>query len=207
VATFASPFGYRLYVAEPAQRNILRFQPTFDGSAFNVPNDYLVTDSDEVVDFRQLHIDTDLYALTPNGVQQYKSGRFQGGFALAELPDAADLRPGSDYRLIAGTGTAASGGLLYLYDALWDRVVVFDKAVGGYVRQWIPGPDAPSMAETRGLVVVPGAKKRPDTLYWLTPEGVFEARLAIAAPGGPDASPAPESKPKAGKGSKKKTGS
>ena len=153
----------------------------------------------------QLHVDTHLYALTSDGIEKYESGRLQH-MDVAEPPDAVDLRPSSDYRLIAGTGTDASGGLLYLYDAAWDRVVVFDKATGAYLRQWIPGPDAPSMAETRGMVVVPGGKKRPDTLYWLTPEGVFESQLTLASPVVAAASAAPDD-PRPGRGGRKRTGS
>ena len=190
-----------MYVVEPSRRQILRYQQTFDGSAFQVPSPYLVTESDEVADFRELHIDSDLYALAADGVQKYEFGRFQP-FSLEEMPDEADLLPGHDFRLLTGTGSDSTGGLLYLYDAKWDRVVVFDKADGDYVRQWLPGPDGPSMDDMRGLVVVPGSKKRPDTLYWMTPEGIFDASLSARSEGVPGVS-APQGREPKDKGRRK----
>ena len=64
--------GYRIYVVEPSQNQIMRYQPTLDGSAFT-PSDYLITQSDEVADFRQLYVDFDVYALVEDGVQPLRA--------------------------------------------------------------------------------------------------------------------------------------
>jgi len=176
--------GYRLYVAEPSRNQVMRYQQTLDGSAFSPPSTYLATPSSEVVDFEQLYVDFDLYALLDNTLRRYRLEKYDGGFALDEPPDAADVRPGHDYRLVAGSGSASSGGRIYLYDALHDRVIGFEKEDGRYIGQWVPAPKDPQMDDMRGMYVIPGkvAKKRrdPDTLVWITPEGVFSSVLATA---------------------------
>jgi hypothetical protein len=109
---------------------------------------------------------------------------------VADPPDASDVRPGHDYQSLAGTGTDA-GGRLYLYDAVWDRLVVFDKVTGDYVGQWVTGPDGPSMEDMRGFYVVPKTKQRPEAIVWLTPEGVFRAELTMPSTRDPDATAKP----------------
>jgi hypothetical protein len=174
--------GYRLYVAEPSRNQIMRYQQTLDGSAFSPPSTYLATPSSEVADFGQIYVDFDVYALIDDTLRRYRLEKYDGGFALEELPDDADIRPGHDFRIVAGAGTATSGGRVYLYDALHGRVVGFGKEDGAYIGQWAPGPDEPSMADMRGMYVIPGRmeKKRrdPDTLVWMTPQGIFSSVLA-----------------------------
>jgi hypothetical protein len=179
IETFDDASGYRLYVIEPTQAQILRYQQTFDGSAFQVPTPYLVTKNEGVGDIRQLYIDADLYALTDEALQRYRFGRYEGTFALKDPPDAEDMRPGHDYALVTGTGSAATNGRLYLYDAKHDRIVGFSKESGEYIGQWTTGPKGPSMDDMRGMYVVRAKKKKdPDRLFWVTPEGVFESTLA-----------------------------
>ena len=176
--------GYRLYVAEPSSHQIMRYQQTLDGSAFSPPSTYLATPSSEVAEFGQIYVDFDVYALIDNTLRRYRLEKYDGGFALAEPPDAGDLRIGHDYQMVAGAGTASTGGRVYLYDALYDRVVGFDKADGAYIGQWAPGPSEPAMDDMRGMYVIPGkvVKKQrdPDTLVWMTPQGIFSSVLATA---------------------------
>jgi len=198
VETYTDSNGYRIYVVEPSMGQIVRYQPTLDRSSFQ-PSDYLITKSDEVAKFRQIYIDFDLWALDDKGVQKYKNGRFEGGFMVADPPDASDLRPGHDYALMSGTGTDA-GGRLFLYDAVWDRLVVFDKATGDYLGQWAPGPDSPSMEDLRGFYVIPKTKQKPDTLVWLTPEGLYRAQLTIPSTRDPNATEKPTKRDRRNRG-------
>ena len=188
--TYTASNAYRIYVVEPSQGQILRYEQTLDRSAFT-PSPYLITESDEVKNFRQLYIDFDLWALDEKGVQKYKNGRYEGGFMIADPPDASDLRPGHDYALVSGTGNDVGGGRLFLYDSVWDRLVVFDKATGDYLGQWAPGPDGPSMEDMRGFYVVPKTKQKPESVVWLTPEGLYRAELTIATTGDPVATAKP----------------
>jgi hypothetical protein len=184
VAAYSNaPGEYRLYVAEPSLNQIMRYQQTLDGSAFSPPSAYLATASAEVADMTQLYVDYDVYALIQNSLRRYHLEKYDGSFALGELPDAEDIRPGHDYRLVAGSGTASSRGRLYLFDDLHDRVVGFQKEDGAYLGQWAPGPDGPQMHDLRGMYVIPGKvtkkQREADTLVWLTPEGLYSSVLAL----------------------------
>jgi hypothetical protein len=178
--------GYRLYVADPAQNQVMRYQQTLDGSAFSEPSGYLTTPSAEVADVGQLYVDFDVYALIEDTVRRYEGGKYDGAFMLAEPRDIEDLRPGHAYVRMAGAGTANSGGNLYLYDEVHHRIVGFEKSDGSYLGQWLPGEDGPQMDDLRGMYVIPGkvVKKRrqetrePDTLVWMTPEGIYRSVLA-----------------------------
>jgi hypothetical protein len=174
--------GYRLYVVEPSQNQIMRYQQTLDGSAFSPPSTYLATPSSEVADMAQIYVDFDVYALIDNTLRRYRLEKYDGAFALEEPPDAADVRPGHDYQLVAGSGSATTGGRAYLYDALHDRVVGFEKSDGSYIGQWAPAPDEPQMDELRGMFVIPGEMSRkqrdPDTLVWITPQGIYSSILS-----------------------------
>lgn len=193
IATFPDPRGYRIYVAEPSQEMILRYEPTFDQSSFGEGNNYLVSTNEAVAEIEQIYIDRDVYTLSDDGLLRYVSGRFVGTFSIGDPPDADDLRPGADYTIVTGTGNA-DDGTFYLYDSAWGRIVAFSKVDGSYRGQWVPGPDDPSMDDVRGMYVIPGKKKRdPDRLVWVSPEGVFQSNLTTAAT---EAAPPPDTKKK-----------
>lgn len=178
---------YNLYVADPSSDQILRYNPTGDGSGFTPPTNYLVTDNPAVATFRKILVDGDIYALTDSAVLKYYGGRLQADFSLETPPDDGDLRPGHDYRLIRGTPGRGVGSL-YILDARWGRVLVFDKQTGRYQGQWSTGEGGPSMLDARGLVMVPPKRaKDPVIVYWVSPEGVFETRLAAPKRKAPEA--------------------
>ena len=90
MAAYAPPSGsYRLYVVEPALNQIMRYQPDFDGSAFQVPTPYSRSPSAEVADIQQLHVDFDIYALFDNTLRRYRYAKYDGGFALPNRPMTA----------------------------------------------------------------------------------------------------------------------
>jgi hypothetical protein len=173
---------YRMYVAEPSLNQIMRYQQTLDRSAFSPPSPYLASQSSEVADFDQLYIDYDVYVLIDDVVRRYKLEKYDGTFALGDLPDVGDIRPDHDYQLVAGSGSGPSNnGRLYLYDALHDRIVGFNKTDGGYIGQWAPPSGGTEMDDVRGMYVIDGdikkGKRKPDTLMWVTPSGVYRALL------------------------------
>jgi hypothetical protein len=177
---------YNLYVADPSSNQILRYEPTADGSGFSAPTDYLITDNEGVADFRRLFIDGDIYALTETGLLKHGDGRLQADYSLQVPPDDGDLRPGRDYRLVRGTSSRSSGRV-YVHDAAWGRILIFDKATGRYQGQWSTGPDGPSMADVRGMYMVePTRPKEPIVVYWVSPDGLFETRLREPRPAEPE---------------------
>jgi hypothetical protein len=187
-ATFVRPNGiYNFYVIDPSAKQILRYLPAADGSRFpSAPTGYLRVATD-VSGFRQLYIDGDVYALTATGVIRYIDGRAES-LDLERLPDDADLRPGHDFRLFFGTGDRAEGRL-YLWDAKYSRIVVYDKGKGTYIEQFLTTPPNPTYSDLRGMYVVEPRNSRP-ILYWVTGDRLMTSRLQ-AAPGTPGASPSP----------------
>ncbi len=176
---------YRLYVAEPSLNQIMRYTQTFDGSGFDAPTGLLASQASEVADFDQLYLDFDAYALFDNTLRRYKYGKYDGNFALADLPDDADLRPGHRYTLVDGSGRDGTMGRAYLYDAEHGRIVGFDKADGSYLGQWAPAGEGTEMDDVRGMYVIEGGlnkkgtKRRNDTLVWVTPDAIYRATLAM----------------------------
>ncbi len=175
---------YRLYVAEPDLNQIMRYVQTLDGSAFSAPTAYLASQASEVADFDQLYVDFDVYALFDNTLRRHRYQKYDGTFALADLPDDGDLRPGHDYRLVGGSGTSGSEGRVYLYDVKHGRVVGFSKSDGRYLAQWLPRGNGREMEDVRGMYVIEGGltakgKRRADKLVWVTPSGVYQTTLIV----------------------------
>ncbi|MGI8703791.1 MAG: hypothetical protein ACR2JZ_04690, partial [Candidatus Limnocylindrales bacterium] len=181
---------YNFYVLDPSERQILRYLPAADGSGFpSSPTGYLATARD-VSDFHQLYIDGDIYALTSEGVIRHENGR-DDGFELEVPPDDGDVRPGHDYRLLAGTG-GRKEGLLYVWDAKHRRIVVFSKEDGSYIEQFVPLPPNTSFKNMRGLYLDEREEGAP-ALMWLDSKRLRESILEDAPL--PTASPSPATSP------------
>ncbi len=176
---------YRIYVVDPAMNQVMRYQQTLDRSAFSAPSSYLTSPTTEVADFDQLYIDYDVYALIDNGLRRHEFGKYDGTFALAEPPDGEDLRPGHDYQLVSGSGRQSTLGRAYLYDTKYDRIIGFNKSDGSYLGQWKPADDGGQMDDIRGMYVIEGrlnkkgTKRGMDTLVWITPDGLYSAKLEL----------------------------
>jgi hypothetical protein len=177
---------YRILVPYPASSQILRYDPTADGGAFSAPALYFVSESVDVSAFRQLYVDGDVYAVTSDNLQRYFSGR-QTAFSLDPPPDEEDLRPGHDYALLAATGVRGDGDL-YVWDRLWSRVLVYDKAAGAYSAQYVAADGAPPLTELTGMYIVDRGHAQPALLVFSTSAGLYQVELAE---GGPEATPSP----------------
>lgn len=179
---------YNLYVVDPSERQIQRYQPTADRSGFSAPTAYLATETD-VSDFRQLVIDGDIYVLTGEGVDRYRSGSRQGDFELATPPDDGDLRPGHRFEAIAGSAPDGRGAL-YLWDAEHARIIVYQKQDGAYVRQFVGLDVETPFEELQGMFVTePEEETQPTVLYWLRGQQLLSSELVDE--GAPDAEGSP----------------
>jgi len=176
---------YRLYVPYPTGSQILRYEPTADGSGFSEPGPYFLNNNEPVATFKQIMVDGDVYALTPTDLIKYFSGT-RTGFSLDTAPDDKSLRPGHAYALMDATGTKGSGQL-FLWDTRWQRILVYTKTDGTYVEQYIAAPGGPALSEVTGMYVVDRGVTQPPILVWARPDGLYQAPL-VAAPG-PSASP------------------
>ena len=155
---------YSIYVVLPAARQILKYSQFGDGSALSPPTNWLTGTSEDVAQFMDMFIDFYMYTIVAapgscdttcigDKVVQHGSGNLISGYGIDVPPDNADLRPAHDYQMIVGTGDKSSGRL-YVYDAAHDRVVVFNKAGGKYVEQWLSITSGPAMADVTGILAV-----------------------------------------------------
>jgi len=169
---------YRLYVPYPPSGQILRYDPTADGGGFSAPNPYFVSEGENVAAFHQLHVDGDVYAVTSEQVLRYFNGRRSGAFELADPPDADDLRPGHDYRLMAATGTRGVGNV-YVWDSTNARVLAFDKTDGTFVEQYVAADGAAPLSGLTGMYVIePASVTLPAVLVYSRADGIYQVTLA-----------------------------
>ena len=190
VATFvinADQGLYRIYVPYPQTSQILRYDPTADGSGFSAPAPYFVSESVDVASFRQLYIDGDVYAVTADDLEQYFNGR-QTSFSLDDPPDAESLRPGHDYALLAATGTRGEGEL-FIWDRQWSRLLVYDKAEGTYTEQFVAAAGTPPLSDVRNMYIVDRGRVEAPLLIVARPDGLYQ--VALTAPDGVTPSPSP----------------
>jgi hypothetical protein len=178
---------YRIYVPYPATSQILRYDPTADGSGFSAPAPYFVSESVDVASFRQLYIDGDVYAVTADNLDQYFNGR-QTAFSLDAPPDAEDLRAGHEYALLAATGVRGDGDLL-VWDRIWSRLLVYHKSDGAYTEQFVAALNTPPLTDIRAMYVVDRGVVEAPLLIWARPDGLYQVELA--PPGAPSSSPSP----------------
>jgi hypothetical protein len=156
-----------------------------------------VGEGEDVSTFLQLYIDGDVYAVTEPQVLRYFNGRITG-YSLDDPPDDANLRPDHQYRILAATGTKGVGEL-FVWDAKWSRILVYDKAEGLYVEQYLADADAGQLSDLRGMYVVDRGNVEPPILVWARPDGVYQAELtpteAPTSSPGPDVSPSASGSP------------
>jgi hypothetical protein len=173
---------YKLYVVHPPSGQVLRYDPVADGSSFLAPTPYFVGESEPVDTFRQIFIDGKIYALTGDNMLRYFNGRRETSFALAIPPDQNDVRPAHDFQHFAGTGARDESGLLYVWDATHQRVIVYDKGEGTYIEQFVVAQGSTPFADIRGMYVIEGDAGQPSTLLFATANGLYSAQLESSAP-------------------------
>jgi hypothetical protein len=176
---------YRLYVPYPTGSQILRYEPTADGSGFSAPGPYFLTANEPVSTFKQIMVDGDLYAVTPTDLLKYFSGT-NTGFSLDPAPDDRNLRPGHSYGLLDATGNKGNGQL-FIWDSQWQRILVYDKTDGSYVEQYLAAPGAPPFSDLTGMYIIDRGVTQPPILVWARADGLYQVPL-VAAPA-PTASP------------------
>ena len=148
-------------------------------------------ESDEVADFRQLYIDFDLWALDDEGVQKYKNGRYEGGFMVADPPDACG--PAARPRLPAAcparapTQADASSSTTRSGTASSSST----RPTGATSGSGRPAPTDPPWRTCAASTSTPKAQQKPEAVVWVTPEGVYEAELTVPSTRDPSATEKP----------------
>lgn len=194
---------YYVYAADPTAAQIHRYQLAGDGIGFSEADGYLVAQNEDVGLFRDIFVSTSLYTLDGDQVVRHYQGRVQDDFKLATPPDDGDIHPGHDYRFLTGTDDR-----FYIYDAKWDRIVVFDKETGAYREQWQSAAKVPPLEDLRGFYIEPSGRDRvPPDLFWITTTGLYRSpldddpggKLTTAETPPPRRTPAPEKTKKPGR--------
>ena len=176
---------YRLYVPYPTGSQVLRYEPTADGSGFSAPGPYFLNSNEPVATFKQIMVDGDLYAVTAPDLLKYFSGT-RTGFSLDPAPDDLNLRPGHSYGLLDATGSKGSGQL-FIWDSQWQRILVYDKVEGKYIEQYFAAPGAPPFSDMTGMYIIDRGVTQPPVLVWARSDGLYQVPLVAAA--APSASP------------------
>jgi len=175
---------YRLYVVEPSQDQIMRYQQSFDGRRFTPPSTYLASANPEIDKVERLFVDFDVFALIDQVLRRYAFGRWDGAFSLGDVPALAGAQP-VDFRLLDGSRGAREEGRLYLYDAANRRIIGFDRKGGDYVAEWTA--EGSQLDDVRGTYVTTERVEKKDqihdTLSWITPQGLFQAPLTVPSRG------------------------
>lgn len=187
--------SYNLYIADPSEKQVLRYAPAADGSGYpGEPLGYLAAPA-SLDAVRQIMVDGDVYFLLASDVERYQSGT-KTGFALT-LPEDTDLRPRVDFRLITGSAARRSG-VLELWDASNGRVIEFSKRTGEYIQQWVVAGGQASFSDVRGVYILE-PPDGPAVLYWSTGTHLYSSVLedlsAPAASPSPGSSPSPSASP------------
>jgi len=179
---------YNLYVIDPSEQQIRAYSPAFDGSGFpNGSTGWLAT-ARPVDGMTSLYIDGDLFVTEDGTLERFASGKNDGWKAKA--PDDALLRPNPSFSIIAG-GTDRRTGVVYVYDKENARVIAIDKANGDFKGQYRLAGDQPGWDDLRGMAITAGIDTVPDTLTWISKDGVHQALLQAVTDGtSPSASPA-----------------
>ena len=153
---------------------VLRYEPTADGSGFSAPGPYFLSSNEPVATFKQIMVDGDLYAVTAPDVLKYFSGT-KTSYSLDPAPDDKNLRPGHSYALIGATGTKGSGQL-FIWDSQWQRILVYNKVDGTYVEQYLAAAGAPPLSDLTGMYIVDRGVTQPPILVWARPTGCTRPR-------------------------------
>jgi len=165
---------YDVYLADPGSADVVRHVMRLDtNEALGEVEQRLERPGrGEVVG---LYADPTIYVLADGGVEHWVDGRRVEGFRLQPPPGNEP-----DYRYISGIGSDGKGQL-WLFDAVGQRVIAFDKSDGGYLGSWGTAADGPPMIDVRGMFVEGDGTGSVATVTWLTPGGVMRSAISDAS--------------------------
>ncbi len=185
---------YNFYIVLPNSRQIMKYQPSADGSGYpsGDKTKYLSVDQD-LTSVDDMYVDGTMYLL-----QNGQITRFEKGGAVktwkAQLPaDTADkaklLRTQTPvYTRICADNPNQDQGTVYAYDSVNRRVVALRKDDGAVVGEYLVASREPWLSDVRGMFVVTDATGQNPVLYWVESGSLMMAPLN---PGAAGASPSP----------------
>lgn len=196
IVGFAADTGtglYRLYVADPSARQILRYQPAPDGTGYPAtPTAYLIK-SMSLETMTGIAIDGDVY-MTSDGVLRRYSGGAQDDWTPADIGDQI-LRPALTPTLVVSAG-ASRTGVIYVWDSSAHRVIAYSKSSSGaLLAQYVISDGGDAIGEIRGGYILPAADGGAPTFVWAEAGRIRSAVLGRPITREPGASVGPTPDP------------
>lgn len=184
---------YRLYVADPSARQLLRYQPAPDGTGYPAkPTAYLISPM-SLGTLSGIAIDGDVYMTIDGELRRY-SGGAQDDWVPAEIGDAL-LRPTLTPTLVMSAG-ASRTGIVYVWDTSAHRVIAYSKASSGaMLAQFVISDEADPIGEVRGGYILPAADGGAPTFVWAEAGRIRSAVLGTPVTPEPGTSPDPTPDP------------
>jgi hypothetical protein len=183
---------YRLYVADPSARQILRYQPAPDGTGYPAtPTAYLINPL-SLGTMTSIAIDGDVYMTIDGALRRY-SGGAPDDWSPATIGDEL-LRPTLTPTLVMSAG-ASRTGVIYVWDSSAQRVIAYSKAASGAMlaQYVISDQDAP-LGEVLGGYILPASDGGAPTFVWAEAGRVRSAVLGkpVTQEPGASAEPTPD---------------
>jgi len=183
---------YRLYVADPSARQILRYQPAPDGTGYPAtPTAYLINPL-SLGTMTSIAIDGDVYMTIDGALRRY-SGGAPDDWSPAAIGDEL-LRPTITPTLVMSAG-ASRTGVIYVWDSSAKRVIAYSKAASGAMlaQYVISDQDAP-LGEVLGGYILPASDGGAPTFVWAEAGRVRSAVLGkpVTQEPGASAEPTPD---------------
>jgi len=184
---------YRLYVADPSARQILRYQPAPDGTGYPAtPTAYLINPM-SLATMTSLAIDGDVYMTIDGALRRY-SGGAEDDWRAANIGDDL-LRPTLTPTLVLSTGPSRTG-VVYVWDSSSHRVIAYSKAASGaMLAQFIISDEGDPVGEILGGYILPAADGGAPTFIWAEAGRVRSTVLGKPVTQEPDASSRPTPDP------------
>jgi LysM repeat protein len=174
---------YNLYVAAPAQRQILKYPPAPDGSGYPTAGRANYFQADQDLSFLEdIYIDGDVYLVSAGKITKYRLGLAVDGWSPANLPGRG-LAP--YYTRLVADNSAPGEGTFYAYDSTNKQIVAFSKADGKYIARYEAPIKTGLLTALTDMFVTTGANDWTPMLYWTEGGNLMSASLnaSVPAPG------------------------
>jgi hypothetical protein len=168
---------YNFYVVDPSQQQILRYSPAADGGGFPSSPNLWLTAARDVSGISSMYIDGDVWVADGGQILRLVSGNSAGWTAVA--PGDSILRHVPAYRVI-GSAADRRTGTIYGYDPANQRVIALSKVNGAYIQQFRLASAATGWSDVRGFYIQAGLQGEPDTMVWLSANGIQSVVLEAA---------------------------
>ena len=166
---------YRLYVPYPAGQQVLRYEPTADGSGFSAPGPYFLEQQRAGLDLQ-----ADLRRRRSVRRHRARLLKYFSGTQdeLLARSRAGRQEPAPRPLLRADRRDGYKGsGQLFIWDSQWQRILVYDKVDGTYVEQYLAAAGAPPLSDLTGMYIIDRGVTQPPILVWARPDGLYQAPL------------------------------